>query len=80
MRVYHPNDRRQTLYVAPAADPRGVKGGVAADWRNADGSAKTFEVKFGPKGAEVPDDLGRYLIATGQAKSTSLWLPAGVVL
>jgi hypothetical protein len=80
LRVYHPNDGRHTLYVAPAADPRAVRAGVSGDWYGTDGRPKMFEVNFGPSGADVPDDLGRYLIATGQAKSTSLWLPCGKVL
>jgi hypothetical protein len=76
MRVYHFQRCRHTLYVSPASDPRGIKGGVDAEWRNDDGSAKLIEVCFDADGrAEVSDNLGRYLVATKQAKSTRLWLP-----
>lgn len=76
MRVYHHQRRRHSLFVAPAGDPRATIRGVDSDWIEADGSPKNFLVDFDADGiANVPDALGRYLIATRQAKVTRLWTP-----
>jgi len=80
MRVYYHGERRNhTVYVAPAADPRFNDGQIASDWISESGDPITFEVCFVDGAAKVPDSLGRYLIKTGQAKRTRLWLPAGFV-
>jgi hypothetical protein len=74
MRVFHPTRKAHSLFVAPAADPRAQSGGIDADWLENDGAPKSITVNFDAEGkAYVPDALGRYLIATGQA--TGLWLP-----
>lgn len=76
MRVYHHHRRRHSLFVAPAADPRARSGGVESAWLNEDGSPKNILVDFDADGiAEVPDPLGRYLVATKQARRTRLWMP-----
>jgi len=78
MRVYYPGQRRNhTMYVAPAADPRFTDGAIASDWLHDDGSPITFEVCFRDGQAVVSDSVGRYLVATGQAKRTNLWTPPG---
>lgn len=76
MRVYHPtNQGNHTLYIAPAADPRAAVGGADAEWTDDAGLPRTFEVCFQGGKAEVTDAIGRYLVATGQAKRTRLWTP-----
>lgn len=75
MRVYHHFRRRHALFVAPAADPR-IGGGADSSWVNDDGTPKNILVDFDADGvAEVPDSVGRYLLATKQARRTRLWLP-----
>lgn len=76
MRVYHPGRHaNHTLFVAPAADPRTAKGSIDADWLHDNGEPKSFTVNFVNGGATVPDPLGRYLLATKQAKRTRLIFP-----
>lgn len=76
MRVYHPVSRgNPSLFIQPANDPRAVAAGVASDWLDEQGSARMIAVEFTAGVAEVPDSIGRYLVATGQAKATQLWTP-----
>jgi hypothetical protein len=78
MRVYYPGTRvNHQVFVAPAADPRTNQGAIDSEWINDDGTPKTLLVEFRDGAADVPDALGRYLIATGQAKRTRLWTPPG---
>jgi hypothetical protein len=75
MRVYSTGrNPEHRLYVSPAADRRAA-GNVDSGWLHPNGKARLFEVHFRDGMAEVPDALGRYLCATGQAKRTRLWLP-----
>ncbi len=77
MRVYHPTPHaNHTLFIAPAADPRSVNGSIDADWFTELGEPRSFEVCFVDGKATVPDSVGRYLLATKQAKRTSLILPS----
>lgn len=76
MRVYYAGERKNhQMAIAPAADPRAIRDGVNADWLDARGQPRTFHIDFVDGVAEVADSLGRYLVATGQAKRTRLWLP-----
>ena len=75
MRVYHPTNRDHTLLVMPAADPRGIAAGIAADWLGEDGEPILFMIDFKGGIAEVSDSVGRYLIETKQAKATALIVP-----
>lgn len=80
MRVYYAGERRNhQMAVTPAADPRAICEGVNADWLDGRGHPRTFQIDFVDGVAEVPDSLGRYLIATGQAKRSRLWTPPGFV-
>jgi hypothetical protein len=75
MLVYHPMGRRNaSLFVTPAKDPRAISAGIASDWIEG-GEAKNFAIEFRSGCAHVPDSVGNYLLATGQAKRTSLILP-----
>lgn len=80
MRVYYPGERKNhQMFVAPGADPRVIREGVNAEWLDSRGAPRTFTIDFVNGVAEVADALGRYLIATGQARRTGLWLPPSFV-
>lgn len=80
MRVYYAgNDRGNHMtIVAPAADPRGIAAGVDADWLDEAGNPRQITVTFKNGEANVPDALGRYLVAVKIAKRTRLLLPKSV--
>jgi hypothetical protein len=79
MRVYYPGGlNSHTMYVSPAADPRATKAGTDAAWVNESGEPRMIEVHFKNGRADVPDPLGKYLVATGMAKRTALLIPRGV--
>jgi hypothetical protein len=59
---------KSSLFVNPSIDSDSV------DFRNADGSPRTFQVTFYRGRAEVPNNLGRWMVDHGYA--TSLILPA----
>lgn len=81
MRVYHPVSRgNPSLFIQPANDPRAVAAGIDADWLDEQGKARMIAVEFTAGCAEVPDPIGRYLLATGQAKPTRLWTPPAAQL
>ena len=70
MFVYLPTTApRHTLFVQPGADH------PISDWI-ADGKPRLFPVAFILGRADVPDNLGRYLIDQGYARSSPLLLPA----
>lgn len=71
MKVYRPDamDRSISLHVAP-----GVEHPIT-DWLMPDGKPKQICVQFVLGVADVPDNLGRYLIDTGHAKRSPLILP-----
>jgi len=76
MRIYYTGERKNhQMVVAPAADPRAIKDGISADWVDDKGRPITFHIDFVGGMAEVSDTLGQYLIVTGAAKRTCLWLP-----
>ena len=62
-----------TLFVCPAGHlPKEFDG---ANWYDDTGEkrmARTYEVKFHYGEASVPDPLGKYLVATGQALKNRL--------
>lgn len=81
MRVYHPVSRgNPSLFIQPANDPRAVAAGIASDWLDEQGNARSFMIEFQNGAAEVPDSIGRFLLATGQAKVTQLWTPPAAQL
>jgi hypothetical protein len=51
------------MFVTPGVDSD------CSDWRNADGTNKQFTVRFKDGVADVPSNLGDYLIAKGAAQS-----------
>ena len=62
-------DARYTVTVAPAADLDFVRAEhVLTEWKLADGAAKQIEVHFKFGVAEVPEPLGKYMVARGIAK------------
>lgn len=57
------------MHVAPAAD---VKGEVPAEWVNANNEPLNITIDFHFGVAEVPDDLGKYLLSRGLALKSRL--------
>ena len=81
MIVYSPNTSHgqkkkgtHTLYVCPAGDPD-RKGECPSEWVNDRNEPVNFPVEFRNGRAEVPDNLGRYMIERGLARKTKLILP-----
>jgi hypothetical protein len=78
MRVYrkdHPDQiGRHHLMVQPARQSNDK----SADFLDAQGEPKLFNVEFVHGKAEVPDNLGRWMIDHGYAQATALILPATV--
>lgn len=74
MRVYWPMGRRNhTILCTPANDPDGI--GVS-DFLDDLGRPRQFQVKFiDGVAANLPDALGRYLIAKGLANKTPIIAP-----
>ena len=67
MRIYLYSDAaekaaRYVVTIAPAGDAEFVGNHVPAEWKLADGRPKQFEIVFSYGVAEVPDDLGRYMV------------------
>ncbi len=58
-----------TIHIAPGAEAPEV-----SDFLHPDGIPKTISVVFENGRAEVPDNLGRYLIDKGYAQKTRLFL------
>jgi hypothetical protein len=59
---------KHTLFVCPSVNSDSV------EFRNDDGSPRTFQVTFYRGRAEVPNNLGRWMVDNGYG--TSLILPA----
>jgi hypothetical protein len=57
--------RDHIMFVTPGADSD------ASDFKNADGTNKQFTVRFKEGVADVPSNLGDYLIAKGAAQSVA---------
>ena len=77
MRVYRPQDAdvpRHRLHVQPGREfPN-------SDWLDAQGAPRMFTVEFRAGCAEVPDNLGQYMIDKGMAAQSPLILPPGATL
>lgn len=56
-----------TIYCSPNAD-----GAQRNEWDNPDGTPRMIEVHFANGEAEVPDELGNYLVDKGLAKRPGL--------
>lgn len=80
MRVFYAGNPFATisLSVAPAADPDGVKGGIASEWLDDEGNPRNIGVQFTNGAAIVADALGKYLLARKLAQRTQLIIPHGV--
>ena len=77
MRVYRPRDRdvaSHTLFVQPGRQF------PIADWVDEMGAPRLFRVEFRAGCAEVPDNLGAYMIDQGLAQRSPLLLPPGAGL
>ena len=74
MRVYWPmGQRNHTVVCTPATDPEGA--GVS-DFLDPAGKPRQFTVEFvGGVASNLPDPLGRYLIAKGLANKTPIIAP-----
>lgn len=73
MKVYQPDSRtgRRTVFVQP-----GVHHPVS-DFMDEHGKPKMFSVVFTLGEADVPDNLGQYMIDRELAKRSPIILPAG---
>ena len=75
MQVYLPTDSAShTMYVCPAAD-KTVGDDIPSEWVDADNKPLSFTVQFVAGRAEVPDSVGKYLVAKRLAAKTRLILP-----
>lgn len=74
MIVHRPQDTRvprHLVFVQPAATPQGR--GVS-EWMDG-GKPRLFTVEFLGGRADVPDNLGRYLVDAGLARPSPILLP-----
>ena len=82
MRVYFNSEKRgsHTVHIRPAADFDHLAGQPpASDWLEDDGrSPRQIAVVFTDGVADVPDSIGKYLIAVGHARTTRLIVPPTV--
>lgn len=61
------------MHLAPAADALFVPDGdMPNSWTNADSTAKQISIEFVYGVVEVPDELGRYMVARGIAHKSRL--------
>ena len=65
-----------SIHVCPAADIVGEE--CPADWLDEQDKPLNIEVEFRYGRAEVPSNLGAYLIRAGLAAKTQLIIPSGV--
>ena len=65
-----------SLFVCPASDLR--KADCPSDWLTEEGRPMTMEVDFKYGRAEVPSNLGEYLVRQGFAFKSKLIIPDGV--
>lgn len=69
MKVYHHGGRlKHTTFAQPGGEF------PVSDFMNEDGSPKLFTIEFLGGVAEVPDNLGRYLIDKGIASASPIVL------
>jgi len=77
MVIYKPDQlSRHTVFVSPANTP----GVDSSEFRNADGTARTFQVTFDAGRAHVPDSLGQFMIDHGMARIAPVLLPSDIQL
>jgi len=72
MLVYRPHDElraRHVIFVQPGSQHR------ISDWMDEKGKPRMFNVVFIRGRAEVPNNLGQYLIDSGQAQASPIILP-----
>lgn len=77
MRVYRPQDSevpRHTVFVQPGTQF------PVSEWLDEDGKPRLFAVEFRAGCAEVPDNLGEYMIDQETAQRSPLILPPGAGL
>lgn len=77
MRVYRPQDRdvpRHVVHVQPGREF------PISDWLDEDGKPRMIRVEFRAGCAEVPDNLGAYMIDREIAQRSPLILPPGAGL
>lgn len=77
MRVYRPQDAavpRHTLFVQPGREF------PVSEWMDEEQKPRIFQVEFRGGVAEVPDNLGLYLIDRELAQPSPLLLPPGAGL
>lgn len=77
MRIYRPQDKevpQQTVFVQPGNQF------PVSEWLNEDGKPILFRVEFRAGCAEVPDNLGNYMIDHEIAQRSPLILPHGTGL
>ncbi len=82
MKIYLTGEREKAnpahiMYVAPAADKRNAPTNIPSDWLDDEKKPRTFPITFVHGRADVPDQLGNYLVKTGQAAASSLLRPNG---
>lgn len=82
MRVFCAGERAAVapvfvMFVAPAGDTEFTKGDIPASWVDENKVPVQFTVEFKFGRAEVPDDIGKYMVARKLAKRTQLLLPNG---
>lgn len=71
MNIYRPGSRgRHSVYVQPGNEHPN------SDFVDADGKATLFDVAFKEGVAEVPDNLGNYMIDKGLAQRSPILLPS----
>jgi len=77
MVIYKPDQlSRHTVFVTPA----NTVGVDSSEFRNADGSARTFQVTFDAGRAHVPDTLGQFMLDHGMARFAPVLLPSDIHL
>lgn len=76
MRVYSKSQPDHGLFVTPANDERGRLLDGASQWKTPDGAPIQYHVRFVAGVAEVPAELGQWLIKHGYANRTRLFMPA----
>lgn len=77
MRIYLHSDRAEKsatypMHLSPASDVGIVQGEVPSDWKNPDGSAKQITIDFVYGAADVPHELGKYMVERGLANKSRL--------
>ncbi|MHB0992692.1 MAG: hypothetical protein ACYC0M_15645 [Burkholderiales bacterium] len=70
MFIYKPEQPSEhTVFIQPGKNVR------CSDWLDEDNNPRMFRVHFHNGRAEVPDNLGNYMVDTGQARISPIILP-----